>query len=180
MKIVVGLGNPEKKYEGTRHNVGFMILDHLSVGEKWREDKKFKALVLEKNGDLWIKPLTYMNLSGQSVRAVLDYYHLSPKKLGFFRPKASDLSDCLVVIHDDLDIDLGKHKVALDSRSAGHRGVESIIQQLKTQKFKRIRVGVRSDSRGQIPADKFVLQKFSTAEWEKISQMLPQIFLEIN
>jgi len=180
MKIIVGLGNPEQKYNGTRHNAGFMILDKLSRPEEWKENKKFKALVLEQNGDLWLKPLTYMNLSGTSVRAALDYYHLIPRKLGLFKAKDSDLSDVLTVIHDDLDVDLGKYKTTTDSRSAGHRGIDSIINQLQTQKFKRIRVGVRSESRGAIPAEKFVLQKFGANEWEKIEKLIPEISQEIK
>jgi len=180
MKIIVGLGNPEKKYDGTRHNVGFMILDYLAGTDTWRENKRFRALTIEKNGDLLVKPLTYMNRSGESVRAALDYYHLIPRKLGLFKIKDSDISDTLVVIHDDLDIDLGKYKVTNDSRSAGHRGVESIINQLKTQKFKRLRVGIRPSMSSPIPAEKFVLQKFSPSEWAQIEALLPGITQEIK
>lgn len=180
MKIIVGLGNPGKEYNGTRHNAGAMVLDELAGGESWRESKKFQALTLERGGDLWIKPLTYMNLSGSSVRAILDYYHLIPKKLGLFRAKDSDLSDILVVLHDDLDIELGKYKVSDDSRSGGHRGVESIINTLKTKKFKRIRLGIKNELRDRIPAEKFVLQKFAAGEWEKIEKMITAIATEIK
>jgi len=180
MKIIVGLGNPDKKYDGTRHNVGFMILDHLAGADTWRENKKFRALTLEKNGDLFVKPLTYMNRSGESVQAILSYYHLLPKKLGLFKIKDVDISDTLVVIHDDLDVDLGKYKATNDSRSAGHRGVESIINQLHTQKFKRLRIGIRPITPSPIPTEKFVLQKLSPGEWTQISTLFPSITQEIK
>ena len=145
MKIIVGLGNPGTEYDNTRHNVGFTALDILA-GEsaQFRVNKKFKALTYEDNGCLFVKPLTFMNNSGFSVRAVLDFYGLLPKSLGLFRKKEIDLAEVLTVIHDDLDIEFGKFKTTLSSRSAGHRGVESIINSLKTQNFRRFRIGIKS------------------------------------
>jgi len=175
MKIIVGLGNPGEQYAKTRHNIGWLILDSILGEVKWSLHKKWNALVYEQGGDIYLKPQTYMNNSGQAVRAVLDYYHLLPKKLGLFSSKNSDLSDVLLVIHDDLDIDLGKMKVAVGSRSAGHNGVQSIINHTKTLNFKRLRVGVRTPEREKIPADKFVLQRFRADELDAIEKLLGEI-----
>ncbi|MEI7452310.1 MAG: aminoacyl-tRNA hydrolase [Candidatus Falkowbacteria bacterium] len=179
MKIIVGLGNPGTQYDRTRHNVGFKIVDTL-VGEgNWRLEKKFKAYVCEKNGDLFVKPQTFMNKSGESVAAILNYYHLLPKKVGLFKTKDADLTEVLTVIHDDLDIDMGKFKLALNSSSAGHNGVQSIIDYLKTKNFKRIRVGIKNELREKMPTDKFVLGHFSEAELKNITELLPGITPQI-
>ena len=179
MKIIVGLGNPGAQYDKTRHNVGFKILDSIVGEANWHLDKKFNAYVCEKNGDLFIKPLTFMNKSGESVAAVLNYYHLIPKKLGIFKTKDADLTEILTVVHDDLDVDLGKFKIALNSSSAGHNGVQSIINYLKTKNFKRIRVGVRTELRAKMPADKFVLGRFSEEELKNINTLLPDLSSQI-
>lgn len=163
MKLFVGLGNPEKKYFSTRHNIGFMCLDYLWPDEVWSENKKFKALVLEKGGDLYLKPLTYMNNSGEAVKAALDYYKLDPE---------SDL----FVIHDELDLDFGRHRLSRDSSSAGHRGVESIITLLKTKNFPRLRLGVKTpDLRTLISPENFVLQKFSPAEMKQLPDLFESV-----
>ena len=139
MKIIIGLGNPGKKYELTRHNVGFMALNAIAkkLGLSWQENKKFKAKIAKNQNLILVKPLTFVNNSGQAVQAVLSYYKLLPKKLGLLKKKNSDLSDILTVIHDDIDISLGKYKISIGSRSAGHNGVQSIISHLKTKNFNR-------------------------------------------
>ena len=116
-----------------------------------------------------------MNNSGESVQAVMSYYKLLPKTLGIINKKNCDLSDILTVVHDDLDIKLGEYKTSVDSRSAGHKGVESIINHLKTKNFKRIRVGVKTQMLDNIPAEKFVLQKFNEEEMEKINSILEEV-----
>lgn len=175
MKLVVGLGNPGEQYQKNRHNVGFMALDLLLGPVKWQENKRFKALTCEENGILYVKPLTYMNRSGESVRAIMSYYGLIPKTFGVFNKKDVDLSESLTVIHDDIDIDLGKWKIANDSRSGGNNGVQSIISHLKTQKFKRIRIGVKNELlRTRIPAEKFVLQNFNAEEKNIIENILKE------
>jgi PTH1 family peptidyl-tRNA hydrolase len=173
MKLIVGLGNPGNQYENNRHNIGFIALDFLLGEVKWQESKKFKALIYESGDLLYVKPQTYMNKSGESVRSIMSYYGLIPKTLGLFSKKDFDLNDSLTVIHDDIDIDLGKWKVATDSRSGGNNGVESIINHLKTKKFKRIKIGVKNDLlRTRIPAEKFVLQNFSAEEKIIIKEVL--------
>ena len=133
--IIAGLGNPGEKYDDTRHNIGFAMVDKLQ--EHWNFpafgfNKKFQAEVSEGNHAsqklLLLKPQTFMNLSGAAVRAILDFYKLTPADI--------------IVIQDDIDIALGTFKVATDSRSAGHNGVQNIIDQLGTQQFTRLRLGV--------------------------------------
>lgn len=126
-----------------------------------------------------LKPQTYMNNSGKTALAALSYYNLLPKKLGLFRSKNIDLSQILTVIHDDLDIEFGKYKTSFDSRSAGHRGVESIINLAKTKNFKRIRIGIKTDMLGTIPAEKFVMQKFTREELALLTPLIKKISTEI-
>jgi len=186
MQIIVGLGNPGEQYEYTRHNAGFMALNVLAerLGLVWKTNKKFKAETAEGQNLILVKPLDFMNNSGLPVSAVLSYYKLLPKKLGILKTKNADLSEILTVIHDDLDIELGKYKISLDSRSAGHRGVQSIIDQLKTKNFQRIRIGIKTPPLEKIPANlarrneveaaKFVLQKFNKEEEKTINQLIPK------
>jgi len=172
MKIIVALGNPGNQYERTRHNAGWIFLDNLIGADGWQTNKKFNALIKELDGLMFVKPLTFMNESGQSVQKVLNYYGLIPKNLGIFSKKSEDFNDRLTVIQDDLDLDLGVCKIATDSGSAGHRGIASIIQYLKTQKFKRLRLGIKNELlRARIPAEKFVLQPFTKDELETIKTL---------
>ena len=185
MRVIIGLGNPGEQYQYTRHNAGFLALDYLAHREansrqetlRWEENKKFKALIY-KTGDLiFVKPLTYMNNSGQTAQAILSYYGLLPKKLGLIKIKSADLSETLTVIQDEIDLSLGKIKVSVDASSAGHRGVASIINYLKTKNFSRLRLGINSESRGQIPTDKFVLQKFNNEELALLENVIKNISL---
>lgn len=175
MKIIAGLGNPEKKYELTRHNAGFMVVDVLAkeLGESWKKEKKFNAEIIKTGDIILAKPLTYMNLSGEAVQKILSFYKIpySPPDKG----GEGGLLDNLTVIHDDIDIPLGKFKISVDSRSAGHNGVQSIIDALGTKNFKRIRVGIKAEEKEKIPADKFVLQKFKKEELKIIKKIVGKI-----
>ena len=173
MHIIVGLGNPGEQYEKNRHNIGFMALDLLLGNVKWQLSKKFKSLIYEDEDCIYLKPQTFMNNSGDSVQLIMSYYGLLPKTLGVFNKKDSDLTDVLTVIHDDIDIEIGKWKKASDSRSGGNNGIQSIISHLKTKNFKRIKIGVKNELlRTRIPAEKFVLQNFSSEEKEIIKKVL--------
>lgn len=176
MKIIIALGNPGKEYEKTRHNVAWLFLDFL-LGQDipWEFNKKFNADIYFYNSTWFIKPRTYMNNSGLSLRSFMDYYKLLPKKMGLFAIKDIDLSEDLTVVHDDLDIDFGKHKVSVNASSAGHNGVQSIINHLKTKNFKRIRIGINNETRKHIPGDKFVLQKFSEEELGELNKIFKEI-----
>lgn len=176
MKIVIALGNPGKEYEKTRHNVAWLFLDFLlNQDVSWEFNKKFNADVCFYNHSWFIKPKTYMNNSGLALRSFMDYYKLLPKKLGLFNVKNLDLVENLTVVHDDLDIDFGKHKISINASSAGHNGVQSIINHLKTKNFKRIRIGINNENRKHIPGDKFVLQKFSEEELNELSKIFKDI-----
>ncbi|MFH1232933.1 MAG: aminoacyl-tRNA hydrolase [Patescibacteria group bacterium] len=176
-KIIVGLGNPDEQYKKTRHNAGWLAIDALAnkLDLTWQNNKKFSAEIAKNNEIILVKPLTYMNNSGQSVQAVLSFYKLLPKKFNLLINKNSDLSQILTVIHDDLDIDFGKYKISIDSRSAGHNGVESIIKNLKTKNFKRIRIGIKNLTITKIPAEKFVLQNFNQEELTNLNKLMPEL-----
>ncbi len=172
MKIIVGLGNPGDNYHRTRHNAGWIFLDALTNGENWKENKKFSALTCEVGGVILVKPLTYMNESGVSVRKIMDFYGLLPKRLGLFGKKDAELNDVLTVIQDELDLDFGKVKISTDSGSAGHRGIESIISHLQTKKFKRLRLGIKNELlKNKIPPEKFVLQNFTQEELAALEKL---------
>lgn len=168
MNFIIGLGNPGEQYKNTRHNAGFMAVDFLieKYNLSWEKNKKFNAFICKYKNNFFIKPITFMNNSGQVVQSILSYYKLLPKKFGLIKVKNSNLSDVLTVIHDDADIDLGKYKVAVNSRSAGHNGVQSIINYLKTTNFQRIRIGIKSECVNKISLYNFVLQEFNKQELE--------------
>ncbi len=182
MKIIIGLGNPGEKYRETRHNAGFEVLDILAkeLNLSWQEDKKRKALVARDNVYTLVKPMSYMNLSGEPTRAVLDYYKILPKNFKLFTNKDSDLADVLTVVHDDLDIDFGKYKKSTNSRSAGNNGVQSIINHLKTKNFNRYRIGIKNENLQHIPSEKFVLQRFNKEEKEVLTSLYEDIVRDLQ
>lgn len=154
MKLIVGLGNPGKKYEKTRHNIGFMVID--KIAEKLNielNQAKFKGQFgtaqVEGEKVFLLKPLTYMNLSGESVQAIMDFYQM-------------DVAD-LVVIYDDLDLPVGKIRLRQRGSAGGHNGMKSIIAHLGTQDFNRVRVGINRPTNGMAITD-YVLSRFSAEE----------------
>ncbi|EUJ21284.1 peptidyl-tRNA hydrolase [Listeria grandensis FSL F6-0971] len=153
MKMIVGLGNPGKKYERTRHNVGFMVVDELSFRYQtpWKKSKfngMTSSIVVNGEKMLLVKPLTFMNLSGECVRPLMDYYDISV--------------DDVMIIYDDLDLPTGKIRLRQKGSAGGHNGMKSLIQHLKTQEFNRIRVGVDRPANGDII--NYVLGDFPKAE----------------
>ena len=140
VKMIVGLGNPGSKYDGTRHNVGFMAIDKIvkNLDVTFTEDKIFKAEVGSAfiNGEkvYFVKPTTFMNNSGIAVKALLTYYNI-------------DLSD-MVVIYDDLDMVVGKLRLRQKGSAGGHNGIKSIIAHLNTQDFNRIKIGIGRPQKG--------------------------------
>lgn len=133
-QLIVGLGNPEPKYDRTRHNIGFEAVDALARSHQisWSENRKFQALYGEGGGGSnkirLTKPLTYMNRSGQAIRAVIDWYKLPPESV--------------LVIYDDMDLPLGRLRLRLSGSAGGHNGMKSAIAHLGTQNFPRLRVGI--------------------------------------
>lgn len=176
MKLIIGLGNPGKKYEKTRHNVGFMILDALKEKlseyqiSNWELSKKFNAEIcgctIKGEKIILVKPQTFMNESGVAVSLIGHFYKLAPKDL--------------IVVHDDKDLKLGEVKAQVDRGHAGHNGVRSIIEHLNTQNFLRVRVGVASDNekKMQNTAD-FVLGKFGLLERSKVKEVIQKSVDEV-
>ena len=154
MKIIVGLGNPTKEYAGTRHNVGFSVIYNISDAYGISVDtKKHKALIgkgmIEHEKVVLAMPQTYMNLSGESVRELMDFYKC-------------DLED-LIVIYDDISLDVGKLRIRAKGSAGGHNGIKNIISHLGTQEFTRIKVGVGEKPPKMDLAD-YVLGRFSKEE----------------
>jgi peptidyl-tRNA hydrolase, PTH1 family len=168
MKLIVGLGNPGSKYSVTRHNAGFIALDRLAsqLDASFSENKKLKAEIAKTAEVIMLKPQTFMNLSGLAVKLALDYYKI-------------DIND-LIVLHDDLDIDQGKFKTTTSSRAAGHNGVQSIIDELGSQDFRRYRIGIRPAEPSPIPTEKFVLSRFEPSEIRLLETPLEAITSEIK
>ena len=164
MKLIIGLGNPGKQYEKTRHNVGWMVLDYLANKESWSENKKgkFLSLKIEINGQTaeLIKPLTFMNNSGEAVAYAVKNHNFK--------------SEDIFVIYDDIDLPLGKVRIGKFESSGGHNGLKSIIGHLKKKDFIRFRIGIQKETPLRLPADKLVLQKFSLLEKKKINSAIEQ------
>jgi len=176
MKIIIGLGNPGEHYKNSRHNLGFVIVDQIAQQHNlsWKENKKFKSDIAEGDNFILVKPQTFMNSSGQAVAAILRYYKLIPTSL-FGIKKDADLTSVLTVIHDELDLPFGTYKISNNSSSAGHRGVQSIIDHLKTKSFRRLRIGIDQPNRRQMPSDKFVLQNFSATEKQTLEKVIAEL-----
>ncbi|MCL5934915.1 MAG: aminoacyl-tRNA hydrolase [Firmicutes bacterium] len=162
MKLVVGLGNPGREYEATRHNIGFMIIDRLA--EKWAvtvSKNQNKALVGEGkfNGEkvVLVKPMTYMNLSGEAVGALMRWHKLDPADI--------------IVVYDDLDLQPGKLRIRGQGSAGGHNGIKSIIQHLGTDIFPRLKVGIGRPHPGQDSAS-YVLNRFNSEERDLMVQTI--------
>ena len=150
MKLIVGLGNPGSEYDNTRHNVGFIILDNYLQNENWLEKDNYLYVkkIINNEDVIFIKPLTYMNLSGNAVRKVVSYYKIC-------------LSDILI-IHDDMDLPLDKYRIKYKSSSGGHNGIKSIIECLGSNEFCRLKIGIGKNK--YIDTKNYVLGKLSKAE----------------
>lgn len=158
--LIVGLGNPGKDYERTRHNAGFIVVDMLAkkLGLSWKLDVAHRSVIAEGNIDgrklILVKPTTYMNASGESVRQALDLFHLKPKDL--------------IVIADDVALPLGTVRVRADGSAGGHNGMKSIIQHIGTQTFWRIRLGVNPPPPNE-PLETYVLNRFKKDEQNAVN-----------
>ncbi len=166
MYIIVGLGNPGTQYRGTRHNVGFDAIDAL--GDKFGisvDTKKHKALIgkgmIGGQKVILAKPQTFMNLSGESVRELLDYYKI-------------DEEEELIVIFDDISLDVGNLRIRKKGSAGGHNGIKNIIAHLGHNQFQRIKIGVGEKPKGWDLAD-YVLGGFSKEDRELIEEALPKV-----
>jgi peptidyl-tRNA hydrolase, PTH1 family len=163
-QLIVGLGNPGSKFAQTRHNVGFDVLD--SLVKRWQisfsDRKQFQGIYGEGFGSnnakiRLLKPQTFMNLSGQSVRSTIDWFKLSPESV--------------LVVYDDLDLPLGKIRLRLSGSAGGHNGMKSIISHLGTQNFPRVRIGIGKSS-GEKDTISHVLGKFSITEAPVVDEVI--------
>ncbi len=182
-KLIVGLGNPGKESENTRHNTGFLFVDALTEKSNAPEfvcDKKLKAEISEfkienlKFKILLAKPQTFMNKSGDAVLALSKFYKIKPENI--------------LVVHDDIDILWSNFKFSFGRSSAGHKGIESIIKALKTKNFWRLRIGIQPIRQAQgkpaikkrTPADKIILKKFTPAELKILNQTIKRAISELE
>lgn len=174
MRLIIGLGNPGEKYEKTRHNLGFVFLEKLR--EKWsfpdfKFEKKFNAEISQgefKNEKVILaKPQTFMNLSGEATKKIMAFYKLETKNL--------------IVIHDDIDILCGKYKLSESSSSAGHNGVQNIIDELGTKEFRRVRIGIKNETEApEKETGDFVLGELTQFEMKKLEETEKTILEEIE
>ncbi len=174
IKLLVGLGNPGNQYQKTPHNVGFVFLEKYRQENsfpEWKFFKKFNAFISKKKkGEETIYlalPQTFMNNSGESVQKILSFYKIPSSKL--------------IIVHDDIDIPLGSFKIQKNKGTAGHNGIKSIIEKIKTKDFQRIRIGINpkiknGKSELKQKTEKFVLQNFTAKE----IKILETIFQEIS
>ena len=161
MFIITGLGNPDRQYEGTRHNAGFDVIDRIA--EKYNiavDTKKHRAYIgkgiIDGQKVILAKPQTYMNLSGESIRSLVDYYKI-------------DEENELLVVYDDISLDVGRLRIRAKGSAGGHNGIKNIIAHIGTQVFPRIKVGVGEKPKGYDLAD-YVLGHFSKAERERMEE----------
>ncbi len=164
MKLIVGLGNPGKEYENTRHNIGFMVLNYFPGNNLWKE--KFNGMYCQQNVNgekvIFLKPLTYMNLSGDCVIKYVKYFDIS-------------IEDILI-IQDDLDLPYMQYRLKFDSSAGGHNGIKSIINNLGTQKIPRLKIGIAHDR--SIDTKDYVLGHFNKEDL-KLFENKTQIFNNI-
>ena len=164
MKLIVGLGNPGKEYENTRHNMGYLFIDYYlnkkGINQEWKE--KFNGIYLDTVIDgekiIFMKPLTYMNLSGEAVRKYLDYFKI-------------DVSDLLVIV-DDLDLEVGNYKIKNNGSSGGHNGLKNIELHIGTQNYKRFRIGISNTT---YDVKDYVLGKISVKDYYDVFDILSDV-----
>jgi PTH1 family peptidyl-tRNA hydrolase len=174
MKIIVGLGNPGKKFKQTRHNLGFMVLDKFARKNKFPKFKMKKAFLAKisekkigKEKIILVKPQTFMNNSGKAVKLLIENWKLKIENL--------------TVVHDDLDIPFGKIKISFGKSSGGHKGVQSIIDEIGTKSFVRFRIGIGMANNKTVNNIKdFVIQKFSKEEEKILKEVFEMVCLAIE
>lgn len=171
-RLIVGLGNPGKEYDFTRHNVGFLAVDMFAEANEfpaWQENKKFKGFVTEKlvgqHKVILLKPNTFMNESGQAVQALLKFYRIT-------------MAD-MVVVHDELAIDFGQVRTRIDGQDAGNNGVKSVIAHIGSE-FGRIRVGIKNPIAEKAEKANFVLGKFTKEEQKHLPAVCNEVSVVIT
>jgi len=172
MKVIVGLGNIGAKYSQNRHNTGFIFLDHFAEKFEdltWKEEAKFKAMIAKTKNLILVKPATLMNLSGEAVSKILNFYKLTPADL--------------IVIYDDVDLPLGKIRIRQKGSAGTHNGLKSVIEQLGTEEFPRIRIGIESRGVSAPSAQdtsSFVLSDFNSDELSHLKKSIQEAAKELQ
>lgn len=170
MKLIIGLGNPGRKYIKTKHNFGFLVLDELAGKNKWHTSKNVQAEYLKmdiNNIDVELfKPQTFMNNSGSAIAYAVKKHNLKPEDI--------------IIIYDDLDLDFGSIRIGIFKSAGGHNGIKSTIQQLGFHDFVRIRLGINNKLTDKIPAEKFVLTKFPRADKKELENIIARTIEAIN
>lgn len=161
MRLIVGLGNPGKKYARTRHNIGFLCLEAYAAKHNltFKFDKKFNGEWVKTQEAILLKPQTFMNLSGQSVGDLADYFNID--------------TDSIMVIYDDLDLPTAKLRLRMKGSAGGHNGMKSIISRIGTQNFNRVRFGISKPERMQ--TKDYVLSQFSKAEGDDVIDAINKV-----
>lgn len=173
MKLVVGLGNSGKNYSKTRHNIGWQIIDVLQKElnfPPFKLEKKFlsgiSGGVFQNKKIVLAKPQTFMNNSGKAVGLLKSYYKLGPEDI--------------IIIRDDLDLIFGKYREKQSSASGGHKGIDSVIDYLKTKNFIQVKIGIKNSRLEKMDPTDFVLQKFSSEEQKRIKELLPRFVSKVK
>ena len=161
MKMIVGLGNPGIEFNNTRHNIGFIVIDHFCKSNKLMNFKEkynglYQMVKINNESVLLLKPLSYMNLSGTVIKKFASFYKINPQDI--------------LIIQDDLDMPVGKIKLKYKGSSGGHNGIKNIISELKTENFPRFKLGIGRDLNYAIKD--YVLSKFNKSDEEKLEQIL--------
>lgn len=154
----MGLGNPGKEYVGTRHNIGFEVLDELvrRLGGTWEEDRKWRAMKFREGGILYLKPLTYMNLSGEAVRKAADFFKIAPQQV--------------LVAYDEMSLPLGRLRLRKAGSAAGHNGIRSVMDHFASETVPRLRVGIGES--GRDGAVGHVLGRFTPTEQSLVGDVV--------
>ena len=167
MFVIVGLGNPGAKYEQNRHNIGFLVVDEMTkkLNTQSLNKSNFKAITLKHHEDIFVKPQTFMNNSGESVIAIKDYFKVQPNHI--------------IVVHDDIDLPFGSVKYKIGGGHGGHNGLRSIDSHLNTKEYIRVRIGVGKPALKEQVAN-YVLDNFTKEEMQKLDELFPKIILAIE
>jgi len=171
MKLIIGLGNPGKKYQFTRHNAGFLAVEHYAIKkhlDKWSKRDKFKSLIIEsgkaEDRVILAMPQTYMNRSGESVQSLKQFYKVANSQI--------------IVVHDEVDIPFGEVRVKDGGGTAGHNGLESIVSHIGSD-FKRLRIGTKNSLVETTDTRDFVLSNFSKTELSQLESILSEVSVQL-
>lgn len=167
MKLIVGLGNPGAKFKNTRHNLGYTVIDSYvrNNGLSWRYSQDWLGYFAKFVEFVLLKPSTFMNKSGESVRLAAEFFKIS--------------AEDILVIHDDLDLEFGKLRISFDSGSAGHKGVESVIVSLGGPDFARLRIGIGRPANKE-ETERFVLEEFAEVEKGKVKEFITKAEVAVS